>query len=576
MLEKLLPYFALLKPVKLPFAGAVLCGLIFGVASGFSFPIVIGRIAPEVFGENPPSGWILAAAVSVLPIVFLIRGFSGFFNTYLLNYCGLRVLEDLRLRVFEKLQRLPMRYFHDHSRGDLLSRTMNDTLELKNSITRIANDILMQPVTLVAALCALVYLSIRQRELVFIIFALLLVPFCAVLIRFIGAKLFQKAKRMQEDLGAITDYVNDNLGAVREVRAFNIQDQQAAQFADLVRSFFKVQMKVVKYTRALSPAIEFIGSIGVGLAIYYASQARIGLEDVVALLAALYMSYDPIKRIGAIHTFARRGLASLNRLEDILNAPEDIVDRPGALPLDRTEGHFCFENVSFDYGEGEVLRDLKGELPAGRVYALVGPSGAGKSTFVNLLPRLYDVTTGSVSLDGQDIRDIRVGDLRDQFALVPQDPVLFNDTISNNIRLSRNDATDAEVHEAARKAHAHTFVESMEKGYDTIVGDRGSRLSGGQKQRVALARAYLKNAPILILDEATSALDSESEQEIQLALHDLIIGKTVIIIAHRLGTIQMADEILVFEDGRIVDRGTHSTLFERCRYYRSVYEMQRA
>ena len=573
-LGKLKPYLALLLPFKWTFIGAILCGVAFGVSSGFGLPFMVAKIFPIVFAKTTPEFLVLVGAVLWLPFVFFIRGISGFYNVYLLGFCGIKLLEEIRLRVFKKLQELPLSYYEKHNTGDILSRTMNDTNQIQMSLTIVANDLIRQPLTLLGALSAVVYLSIVNDQVVFILFSFMIVPLSVFPIRFIGRRLYKRAKSMQSEMGMVTDVVRENLSAVREVRAFNMQARQTDQFMDTVRRFFSMQLKVIKYTKVLSPVIEFVASIGIAVAIFYAARIGVKLEEVVALITALYLSYDPIKKLGAVHNEAKRGIASLNRLEDILNEPVEIDDKPNARIITGAKGKIHFNRVSFSYGEGPVLHKVDCTLEPNIVYALVGPSGAGKSTFANLIPRFYDPVEGTVSLDQTDIRDITQNSLREQIAIVSQDPVLFNDTIFNNIRLS-NPAADREaVYEACQNAFAHSFIETFDKGYETIVGERGARLSGGQKQRIALARAFLKNAPILILDEATSALDAESEEKIQAALKKLVQDKTVVMIAHRFSSIRLVDEIVVFDAGEILGQGSHEKLFESCKLYRELYERQ--
>ena len=570
-MKKLLPYFSLLKPVKWHFIGALICGLIYGISSGFGLPFMSHKVFPLIFGDNPPSDKMLFFAVAYLPAVFLIRNTSGFFNAYLIGYCGVSVLEAIRLKVFTKLQSLSLDFFENHKPGDLLSRTMIDTNQVQTAVVGVSNDLIKQPVTFLGAMGALFYLSIQNSQLIFIFFSLMIVPIVVFPIRFIGRKLYMKALAMQEEMGSVTDLVSENLSAVREVRAFSLENRQIESFLKTIRSLFKMQLKVIKYAKSLSPSIEFVSSLGVAIAIIYAAKMRISLEEVIALIFALYLSYDPIKNIGVINNELKKGLASLRRIEDIINTPDTVIDRPGAQMIEAITGQISFEGVNFSYSEELVLRDISCQLEPGKVHALVGPSGAGKTTFANLVLRLYDIEKGSITLDGKDLRDIKIAGLRRNIALVPQDPVLFNDTVYNNILLSRPDAEKEEVHEAARKAYAHLFIDSFERGYDTIVGSRGTRLSGGQKQRVALARAFLKDAPILILDEATSSLDMESENKIQQALEQLVRGKTVIIIAHRFSTIQMADRILVFDQGQLIATGSHDILIKTNDLYANLY-----
>jgi subfamily B ATP-binding cassette protein MsbA len=331
----------------------------------------------------------------------------------------------------------------------------------------------------------------------------------------------------------------------------------------------------VKYSQVLSPTIEVIASLGIATSLYYAYYSGLSLAEFTAILTALFVCYEPIKKLGALHAQFTRGAASLTRIEEVLHEPVIITDPAEPAAVGRLRGDLRFEGVSFGYNPDEpVLRHVSIAIPAGTVCALVGPSGAGKTTFINLVPRFYEVGAGRVTLDGLDLRAMRVADLRRNIAIVSQDPVLFNDTIYYNLRLGRPGASRAEVEAAARAAFAHDFILQLPQGYDTVVGERGALLSGGQKQRVAIARAFLRNAPVLILDEATSALDSQSEQFIQEALRELVRGKTVLIIAHRFSTIRDASMILVFDRGEIVAQGAHPELYAVNPLYRSLYDRQ--
>jgi subfamily B ATP-binding cassette protein MsbA len=336
-------------------------------------------------------------------------------------------------------------------------------------------------------------------------------------------------------------------------------------------------MRIAKYALALTPAIEFISALGIALTLGLAYGSGLKLPTFISIVTALYMSYEPVKKLAAINSEVKRAQASLDRLEEVLNEPIAIADPVDPVPVGRLKGDLRFDAVSFAYkADEQVLRDITVAIPAGTVCALVGPSGAGKSTFANLVARFYEVGAGSVNIDGIDLRAMRLADLRRNIAIVSQEPVLFNETIYNNLLLGRPDATRAEVEQAARDAFAHDFIMSLEGGlgYDTVVGERGGRLSGGQKQRIALARAFLRNAPLLILDEATSALDTASEAFIQQALKKLVEGKTVLIIAHRFSTIRDATKILVFEQGRIVASGRHSELYANNALYKELYDGQ--
>jgi len=486
-----------------------------------------------------------------------------------------RVLEQIRMEYFEKLQRLPLSFFSQRQSGDLLARGLNDTNQLQITLTGVANECIKQPATLISALSALIYLSFENHNVVFVLLCLALVPLSVFPIRLVGQNLLKRARQMQAQMGDLTGLFAENLSATKEVRAFGLEEREVARFNQAVTRLFGYQLKVVKYSNILSPTIEFLSTLGVSAALIYSYHAKLPWDVFLAMVGALYMSYDPIKKMGSINNELKRGLSSLDRLEEVLHQPLTIADPVNPATVGRLRGNVVFERLSFAYKPVEpVLRNISVEIPAGTVCALVGPSGAGKTTFANLVPRFYEASAGRLTIDGLDVRAMRLADLRRNIAIVSQDPVLFNDTIYNNLLVGRADATRDEIMAAAADAFAHDFIRTFPQGYDTMVGERGALLSGGQKQRVALARAFLRNAPLLILDEATSALDSESEAAIQQALKKLVIGKTVLIIAHRFSTIRDASLILVFDKGEIVASGTHAELYVKNPLYKSLYDRQ--
>jgi len=394
-------------------------------------------------------------------------------------------------------------------------------------------------------------------------------------IHFVGKKIIQKAQHMAQHAGSIADRLTENLSAVKEVRAFGLEEAEVRRFSKVSAVMVKVQMKVAKYALALSPSIELISAIGIAVTFVYSYRVHLELESFLAIVFALFSCYEPVKKLGAISNDMKRGAASLDRIEEVVDAPIVIEDPIDPMPVGRLRGAVELRNVSFAYKEEKTaLCDVSVKIPPGNVCALVGPSGAGKSTFANLVPRFYDPSFGSVAIDGIDIRNMRIADLRRNIAIVSQEPVLFNDSIYNNVLIGRPDATREEVEQAARDAFAHDFILSLPEGYQTMVGERGGQVSGGQRQRIALARAFLRQAPILILDEATSALDTESETIIQRALGKLMQNKTVLIIAHRFSTIRDATMIVVFNDSKVVAQGTHAGLYESNALYKSLYDGQ--
>ena len=574
MLKRFLPYLSYLKPVLPQFILAFIAGIAYGVSTGLGIPTLIKYLYPRIFEQEDISTVVLLSCCVLPIIVATIRGLGNFFNGYYVSFCGQKILEQLRVQLFDKLQALQLSYFHKRNPGELIARATSDTGLLQNALMEFAQEILRQPATLIGAIASLTYICLQRSDIVFLLVFLLAIPVCIVPIRITGNKLKKKAHAMQGQIGEITQRLNQNLGAVREIRSFCLEERESNRFQKVCVELSRRFMKVAKYNIILTPIIEVVAAVGVGFALWYAYTHRIPADDLVATALTLYLCYEPIKKLGRLHNKIHEGLAGLERVEAILHEPVTIEDPENPVNVGRFTGNIEFKNVQFAYDEETVLEKISQTLDAGKTYALVGPSGAGKTTFANLIPRFYDAVNGTVNIDGTNVCDMRLKDLRSQISLVAQDPVLFNETIYNNILLGNPEATQEQVIQAAKNAFAHEYIESFEEGYETLVGERGMRLSGGQKQRLAIARAFLKDAPILIMDEATSALDANSERFIQQALEKLIQNKTVILIAHRFSSIKHADEILVFDKGQIVERGTHETLFAQKGVYTSLYEKQ--
>lgn len=564
-----------LRPYRLPFAGAILCALLYGLASGFGIAYVLERSLPSLFTrEGPPlDNLTLFLIASLIPLAFCLRGLSGFLNSYLINFVGLHVLRDLRQDLFRRLQSIQLDYFRKNASGELLSRLSADTQMVQQIVTTVANDLIKQPAVLLFALGFLVYSTLQNSEMLFVLAAISVIPLCVLPVRYIGKRLLKRAREQQQQLGGLTAIMAENIAGAREVRGFSLQEQQQKKFSERIAQLLRVQLKVVKYSFAVAPSIEVVTSVGIALAFVFAYRKGVSLEAFVTIMPVLYFSYDAIKKIGNIHNQIQAGTGAFQRLEEIFREPITISDPDVPRELPALQGSVEFDRVSFQYDQEPVLREISVEIPPKTTVAIVGPSGAGKSTFISLLPRFYDPSSGEIRFDGTPIREVSLEGLRRQIAIVPQDSFLFGDTLENNIRLGRQDATFEEIQEAARQAYIHDFIEQLPQGYQTMAGERGSQLSGGQRQRIAMARAFLRNAPILILDEATSSLDSESEQKIQAALQRLMQDKTVFIVAHRFSTIREADLILLFENGRITARGTLQELLVQP-VFKSLYENQ--
>tara|TARA_B100000925_G_scaffold287719_1_gene267461 strand:- start:4401 stop:6098 length:1698 start_codon:yes stop_codon:yes gene_type:complete len=562
--------------VRWQFIGALIAGLIYGVASGAGIPLILKEVLPRMWVEGPdpvPYGDLILIGVIMVGGMG-IRCASEFANMYGMAYCGQRVLEGLRTDTFAHLQKLSLSFFEQRRSGDTVSRLITDTEVLRAGIVTVTNDIIKQPFTLIGAAGVIVYLSLQNSQFVFILAFLISAPACVFPIRWLAGKLKVRAKKLQAQVGDVSAYVTDSIQAPREIRAFNLQDGQIRGMRRRVRELMRWQLKVLKYERSVAPLVEFVATISVAIVIVYAGRNSVGIQQMVPLLGALYFCYEPVKKLGKISTHLKSMEASLDRLEEISKMDPEVLDPKVPVELGKVNGEIAFDGVSFAYAEDLVLDKVTVKARPGEVMGIVGPSGAGKTSFINLLLRFYDPTEGVVSIDGHDLRTLRQDELRDAISFVPQEPLLFNASVRDNLLVGRPDATDEEVYKAAGQARAHDFITAMENGYETVIGEKGTRLSGGQRQRLALARAFLRKAPILVLDEAASALDSENEALIQQAVVELAQNRTVFIIAHRFSTLSVVDRILVFESGQIIGDGTNEELEKSCSLYQELRRRQ--
>ncbi|MDQ8203009.1 ABC transporter ATP-binding protein [Pelagicoccus sp. SDUM812003] len=580
MLKDLKIFLRLLSAHKKTLGLAVLLGSIAGAVTGAFLTKGVEQLFTLILnGDRGLSRSEVIAIAAGFPAIFLVIGVCLFGSAYLLNLAGLDAIRDLRAKVFFQVQRLPLAYFQSSKTGDLISRITSDVSALQQTLTFIAKNVIIQPAVILGCIYRLTMLAIENEGVYQVYLCLVALPIVIFPIRSFSHKIEYKAREQQEELGSLTNSLAQNLTAAREIRAFNLQDRENRRFVARLSDLFRSQMKVVKYSFGLGPVVEVCSSIGLSIAFIIGYYNGVPGGVFTAIFLALYLTYTAVKKLGTFASELSKGVASYQRIAEIMDSPVDIDDPEEPIEVESVNGEIEFRDVSFSYDDTPALKSANARIEKGDVCALVGPSGAGKSTFANLVPRFYDVSFGGIFLDGHDLRRFRLTDLRDHIAIVSQEPVLFDDTIMENIRLGRQDATDAEVREAARQAFAHDFItepSTCPDGYNTLVGERGARLSGGQKQRIAIARAFLRDAPILILDEATSALDSESEAKVQQALEKLVVGKTVLIIAHRFSTIKNANKILVFQDGEIIDSGSHQELYPRCPLYKSLYDQQQA
>lgn len=549
---------------------AVVCMIIVS-GSNLIVPWIIKDIVDEVLAEKNIQMlyWVIAAIL----VIFLIRGVTTFGNRYLMGYIGQRVVTDLRKRLFAHLQRLSISYYDKRRTGEIMSNLTNDIGALQTAIVENFVSLIQEAAIFVGSFVSMIYLQWKLTVL-----CLVIVPMVSFIIKFFGKKLHQSGKNVQEKLADVTAMLQEVIQGVRIVRSFNRSDYEIQRFDDVNEANFKANVRTIRQSSQLTPFVEFFSAIAITVIIWYGGLSVIdGIMTSGELIAFLIYAINlanPTRRIAEAVGNIQKSLGAADRVFAILDTEPEVKNRPGAGALQVTAGRVEFDHVAFSYEpDHPVLTDISFTAEPGQTVAIVGPSGAGKTTIANILPRFYDVTGGSVRIDGTDIRDVTIGSLRDHIGLVPQDTLLFNTTIKNNILYGRLDATDEEVWEAVRAANAEHFIRELPMGIETRVGDRGLVLSGGQRQRIAIARALLKNPAILILDEATSALDTESEKVVQEALDRLMVGRTSFVIAHRLSTIQNADQILVINSGVIAERGTHEELMEKNGLYHELYTM---
>ncbi len=576
-MKKYSRYLKYVKPKIWYLIAALFAGLLYGASSGFGMPVIFDKVLKNIF--NPPAGvsyttWQILGIAALLPAIFIIRAVTGFISGYLMSFISLEVLRSIKQDLFSQVQDYPLSFFDKHSTGDLFVRLTNDTSAVQNTLLNFSSEMLKQSVQVIGAISFLIYMCFTQGEITFLLVFIAAVPFCILPVQIMRRNMKRYSKMATESIAEIAQQFNENLAASHEVRVFNLQESQKKRFYDVNYRFQKLSLKISKYELTQQPMMEVLAATMVSIVFVYAYNAKIEFSTFAAIGLALYFTIDPIKRIVRMITDFIKVTPSFERLNEVLDYVSTVPEPENPVQVSDLKGEIKFDNVDFAYADKTVLHSASIEIPAGTSCALVGESGAGKSTFAKLVMRFYDPTMGSVKIDGINLKDMSSFDLRKNLGSVPQYPVLFNDTIYNNILLARPDATEQEVHAAAKAAYAHNFITELEDGYDTMVGERGDRLSGGQKQRIAIARVFLKNPPIIVLDEATSALDVNSETFIQQAIDKLMESRTMFIIAHRFSTIRNVQKIIVFKEGKIVDFGTHAELYERCQEYKTLYEKQ--
>ena len=517
---------------------------------------------------------LLNAITAGIVVVFALRGFFVYGQTYLMSYVSQKVVIDLREALFRHFQRLSVSYFDRSRTGKVLSYMTNDVGALQGALAQNVIELSTESLTLVGSLVAMFYLHWQLALL-----TLITVPLVAQAMKLFGKKLRKASGTMQQRAAEITSVLQEMIVSIRLIRLFVREDYETSRFMRENDNNFTAQMKAAQLSATLSPVIEFLAAIAVTVIIWYGGREVINGNltsgSLIAFLVYAVNISNPVKRLGNVYGNIQRAVAAAERVFEVLDTLPEIEDAPNAIELPSVTGNVSFENVSFEYRDGEpALKNLSIKIPSGQILAIVGPSGAGKSTIANLLPRFYDPQAGIIRIDGVDIKSVTVRSLREQIAMVPQETILFNASIYENILYGRLDADRDAIIAAAKAANAHDFIMQQPDGYDTQIGERGSQLSGGQRQRIAIARAILKDPRILILDEATSALDAESERVVQDALDKLMIGRTTFVIAHRLSTIQRADKILVMEKGRMIECGRHADLLDAGGLYCKLYSLQ--
>lgn len=565
-------YLRLLKFLK-PYWTKLLFAMIFmslvAATNGLTAFIVKPVLDKIFFEKNASMLYLIPFGITLL---YLLKGVFEYLQAYLMGYVGQKVITDIRNLIFVCLQKQPLSFFDKTPTGVSISRIMNDVTLIQGTVSEAFTAILKDAFTIVGLIFVVLY-----RDWKLAIIAFIVLPFATYPIVAFGKKLRKISTKTQKSIARLTNFLHETITGQRIVKAFSMEEYENRRFQEENETLFLINLKRYK-VRALShPIMEVLGGIAIGIIIWYGGREVISGSSTpgnfFSFTAALLMLYEPIKRLNKENHNIQQGLAASQRVFEIIDREPEILEKQDAMELKNVQGIIEFKNVFFKYEDRMILKNINLKINKNEVVAVVGESGVGKTTLVNLIPRFYDVTTGSVAVDDIDIRDVTLSSLRKNIALVTQDVILFNDSIKNNIAYGLEQNKEM-LEMAANMAYAHDFIIRLSKGYDTIVGEKGIRLSGGQKQRIAIARALYKNAPVLILDEATSSLDASSEAEVQKAIENLMKGRTTIIIAHRLSTVINANRIVVLEEGTIVQEGTHRELIDIDGPYKKLYELQ--
>ncbi|AJQ25964.1 lipid A export permease/ATP-binding protein MsbA [Pelosinus fermentans] len=560
-----------IKPYLPRMVVAVFC-IILAASATLYVPWILREVIDEVLTTKNMS--MLNTITIGIVIVYFLRGIFFFGQTYLMSYIGQKVIIDIRGEIYRHMQRLSLSYFEKRQTGKIMSYITNDVAAVQGALVESMIELVTEGMTLIGSLGAMFYLHWKLSLL-----TLVTLPLVAQAMKIFGKKLRTSSMAVQERTADITSVLQESISSVRIIKSFAREDYEIERFQKENNQNFRVQMKNSQIMATLTPVIEFLAAIGVTMIIWYGGKEVIDNNltagSLIAFLLYAVNLSNPIKRLSRVYGNIQKALSAADRVFEVLDTKPEIEDMPGAIALPTIEGYVALNNVTFEYKKGEpALQQLNLKINPGQVVAIVGPSGAGKTTIANLIPRFYDTTDGNITIDGIDIKTVTLQSLREQIGIVPQETILFNGSVYDNILYGKLDADYDQVINAAKAANAHKFIIDMPDGYDTQIGERGSKLSGGQRQRISIARAILKNPRVLILDEATSALDTESEKLVQEAVDKLMIGRTSFVIAHRLSTVQRADLIVVMEKGRIAEQGTHAELLAADGLYSKLYQVQ--
>ncbi len=558
------------KPYWLRIVVAVTASAALGAMDG-AFAYLVEPLLKKIFTTKDLTIFTLLPIGVIL--LFLIRAGCRFLNDYYLRTAGELAIRDVRNDVYKNSIALDLQYYNTNTTGGMMSRVISDVGGMQNGIANVITNIFRDGISAVSLLGVLFY-----RNWMLALIAFIAIPLSAYSAQIIGKRIKRLANQGQLKMADLSSHLQETFSGIKVIKAFGLEERSAERFHKVSAEFYELIRKSIKYSSISAPTTEMITSLGIA-AVIWAGGSMV-LRDVMSsseffsFITAMILLYKPLKSLNGAYNNVQSSLGAAIRVFEIIDKRPEIADIPGAAPLNVSQGTVEFRDVSFRYNDEYVLRNVSLRAERNQIIALVGPSGGGKTTLVSLIPRFYDASEGAILIDDCDIRTATKQSLVHQIALVDQETTLFNDTIANNIRYGKFEATDAEVESAAITAYAHEFISQMPEGYNTIIGDRGVRLSGGQRQRICIARALIKNAPILILDEATSALDTESEKMVQMALDNLMANRTTFVIAHRLSTVLHADQIIVLDGGNIIERGSHDALLNKGGLYSRLCSLQ--